>query len=148
MSLPGNNKPSLHPRQSLLPRGSILLVEEDEKDLKCFTTLLGRMGYSVRAFMNYREAEGCLEHEHFDFVIVSQGSPAFETHDLVQFTLARDQYTPMVVLTRYLEMNCYLEAMQLGAADYLEKPLAPAELEHVVTTHCQPRQGEISARAS
>jgi len=38
--------------------------------------------------------------------------------------------------------------MQLGAADYLEKPLAPAELEHLVTTHCQPRQGKIPARAS
>jgi DNA-binding NtrC family response regulator len=146
--VPGNNKSSLHPTQSTLPRGRILLVDEDEKDLKHFTTLLGRMGYSVRAFVNYREAEGCLEHEHFDFVIVSQGSPAFETHDLVQLTLARDRHTPVVVLTRYLEMNCYLEAMQLGALDYLEKPLAPAELERLVTTHCQPRRGKVSAQAS
>ena len=144
----GNNKPSLHATQHLLPRGRILLVEEDEKDLKHFTTLLGRMGYSVQAFMNYREAEGCLEHEHFDCVIVSQGSPAFETHDLVQLTLARDRHTPVVVLARCLEMNCYLEAMQLGAVDYLEKPLAPAELEHLISTHCQPRQGEISGSAS
>ena len=87
--IPGNDKPTLHPTQPLLPRGRILLVDEDERDLKYFTTLLGRMGYSVRAFMNYREAEGCLEHEHFDFVIVSQGSPAFETQPLVQLTLAR-----------------------------------------------------------
>jgi DNA-binding NtrC family response regulator len=132
----------------LLPRGSILLVEEDEKDLKCFTTLLGRMGYSVRAFVKYREAEGCLECEYFDFVIVNQGSPAFEAHHLVELVLARDRHTPVVVLTRCLEMNCYLEAMQTGAVDYLEKPLAPAEIERLVTTHCQPRQGEISARAS
>ena len=146
--VPGNNRSSHHPTQSTLPRGRILLVDEDEKDLKYFITLLGRMGYSVRAFLNYREAEGCLEHEHFDFVIVSQGSPAFETRALVQLTLARDRHKPVVVLTRCLEMNCYLEAMQLGALDYLEKPLAPAEFEHLVTTHCQPRQGEISARAS
>jgi len=145
---PDNNKSSLRPTQSSLPRGRILLVDEDEKDLKHFTTLLGRMGYSVRAFVNYREAEGCLEHEHFDFVIVSQGSPAFESHDLVQFTLARDRHTPVVVLTRCLEMKCYLEAMQLGAADYLEKPLGPAEFEHLVRTHCQPRRGETSANAS
>ena len=146
--VPGNNKSSLHSTQSSLPRGRILLVDEDEKDLKHFTTLLGRMGYSVRAFLNYREAEVCLEHEHFDFVIVSQGSPAFETRDLVQLTLARDRHKPVVVLTRCLEMKCYLEAMQLGAADYLEKPLAPAEFERLVTTHCNPRQGEISAGAS
>ena len=144
----GNGKPHLYPAQFLVPRGRILLVDEDEHDLEYFTTLLARMGYSVRAFMNYREAEGCLEHEHFDFVIVSQGSPAFESHDLVQLTLARDRHTRVVVLTRCLEMNCYLEAMQLGAADYLEKPLAPAEFEHLVRTHCQPRKGEVSAGAS
>jgi DNA-binding NtrC family response regulator len=146
--VPGDNEPSPHPTQSLLPRGRILLVDEDKKDLKHFTTLLGRMGYSVRAFMNYREAEGCLEYEHFDFVIVSQGSPAFESHDLVQLTLARDRHTPVVVLTRCVEMNCYLEAMQLGAADYLEKPLGPADLEHLLRTHCRPRTGETSAGAS
>ena len=89
--MPGNGKPPLHPTQFLLPRGRILLGDEDEKDLKYFSTLLGRMCYSVRAFVSCREAQGCLEHEHFDFVIVSQGSPAFETHDLVQLTLARDR---------------------------------------------------------
>jgi two-component system OmpR family response regulator len=106
------------------------------------------MGYSVRAFINHREAEGCLKDEHFDFVIVSQGSPAFETHDLVQLTLARDRRTPVVVLARCLEMKCYLEAMQLGALDYLEKPLALAEFEHLVRAHCKPRQSEISVSES
>jgi DNA-binding NtrC family response regulator len=97
--------------------------------------------------MDPREAEGSLEQEHFDFVIVSQGSPAFETHDLVQLSLARDRHTPVVVLTRCLEMKCYLEAMQLGAADYLEKPLAPAEFEYLVTTHCKPQGSEMAAAA-
>ena len=80
--------------------------------------------------------------------MAAQGSPALEALPLVELTLARNRHTPVVVLTRYLEMSCYPEAMQLGAADYLEKPLAPAEFEHLVTTHCQPRQGEISADAS
>ena len=144
----GNNKLYFNPIQSSPPRGSILVVDEDERDLKYFTTLLERMGYPVRAFVNYREAEACLEHERFDFVIVSQCGPAFVTHDVVQLALARDRHTPVVVLTRCLEMNCYLEAMQLGATDYLEKPLEAAEFEHLVTTHCQPRQGETFARAA
>ena len=67
-----------------------------------------------------------MEHEPFDFIVVSPGSPTFAAHRLVELTLARHQHTPVVVLTRCLEMNCYLEAMQLGAVDYLEEPLAPA----------------------
>jgi DNA-binding NtrC family response regulator len=58
--MPDDNEPSPDPTQSTLFRGRILLVDEDEKDLKHFTTLLGRMGYSVRTFLNYRKAEGCL----------------------------------------------------------------------------------------
>jgi len=143
----GNDKPPLQPTQFLLPHGRILLVDEDARDLKYLTALLARMGYSVRAFLNYREAEGCLEHENFDSAIVSQASPAFEAHVLKELTLRYSRYEPEVVLTRCLEMNCYLEAMQLGAVDYVEKPLAPGEFEHLVTTHCQPPPGEIAARA-
>ena len=146
--MPGHGKPFLHPTQSALPRGRALLVDEDEKNLKYFAALMCHLGYAVRLSANFQEAERCLEHEPFDFVIVSQGSPAFEVHHLVELTLARNRHTPVVVLTRCLEMNCYLEAMQLGAADYLEKPLAPAEFERLVTTHCQPRQGKISALAA
>jgi len=141
----GNGELHVRPSRSSLPQGRVLLVDEDAKDLKHFATQLGRMDYSVRAFADYREAEACLEHEHFDFVLVSQSSPAFATRHLVEFALARDRQTPVVVLTRCLQMKSYLEAMQLGASDYLQKPLTPAEFERVVTTHCQPRQGEISA---
>jgi len=51
-----------------------------------------------------------------------------------------------VVLTHCLHMGCYLEAMQLGAVDYLEKPLTPADVEHLLTTHAQPRLFEMRGR--
>jgi two-component system response regulator TctD len=145
--MPNNGMPHLRPTPSL-PCGRAVVVDEDAKDLKDFTTRLGRMGYSVQAFTNYQEAERCLKCEHFDFVIVNQGSPAFETHHLVELALARDHRTPVLVVSRCVEINCYLQAMQLGAADYLEKPLAPAEFERLVTTYCQAGQSNTSAGPS
>ena len=55
---------------------------------------------------------------------------------------------PVVVLTRFLELRCHLDAMQLGAADYLEKPLPPGELDRVITTHCRVRKRENSGSVS
>jgi FixJ family two-component response regulator len=54
---------------------------------------------------------------------------------VVERALSLDQRRPVVVLSRCLDMNCYLEAMQLGAVDYLEKPVSPAEMLRVVRTH-------------
>ena len=140
-----NFKFKCHPLR-LPPR--VLLVDENGKDLEYFTMLLGRSGYAVRPCTNYKEAEDWLEHKNFDVVIVDQGSPAFEAHRLVALVLARNRQTPVVVLTRCLEMESYLDAMQLGAVDYLENPVTPAEFDYTVTTYCQPRQGEVSAQAS
>ena len=139
---PGNGKPHLCPTQYLLPRGRILLVDEDEHDLQHFTTLLERMGYRVHAFMNHREAEGCLDLEPFAFIVVS---PAFDPHRLMELALARSGHTPEVVRTGCLEMNCCVAALQLGAEDRLDKSLSPTEFEHLVTTHFQPTPDEISA---
>jgi two-component system response regulator FlrC len=127
---------------SFLPRGRVLLVDEDGNDLRYYTALLWRLGYVVRPFASYQEAETCLQREPIDFILVNQGSPAFESRVLVEHALERNRRTPVAVLTHSLHMGCYLEAMQLGAVDYLEKPLAPAEVEHLVTTHVQPRPSE------
>lgn len=118
-----------------LPRGRALVVDQDQKDLQGYTDVLQRMGFDVKPFTNYQEASRCLEEETPDFVFVDQASKAFEARGIVQRALARNRHTPVVVVAQTLDIGCYLEAMQLGAVDYLEKPLAPAELEHLVTTH-------------
>ena len=145
---PSDADPDLDLGRSYRHAQRVLLVDEDAIDLKYFSMLLERMHYSVWAFANHREAERYLADGYFDLVIVSQDDEGSETRRLVQFTLARRRYTPVVVLGRCLDVNSYLEAMQLGASDYLEKPLTPTEFERVVLTHCQPRQREASANSS
>jgi two-component system response regulator HydG len=86
-------------------------------------------------------AEGArlLEREHYDFVLLEQGSRAFEGRLVLERVLAIDRHLPAVVLTRCADMQCYLEAMQMGAVDYLEKPLSESEVLRVVETHLRPQ---------
>ncbi|MFZ0964056.1 MAG: response regulator [Terriglobia bacterium] len=122
------------------------MVDQDGKDLGSYAGVLQRMGFEVKTFSNYKDAARCLEEESVDFVFVNQGSAEFEARGVVQCALARNRRTPVVVLTRSVDIGCYLEAMQLGAVDYVEKPLAPAEVEHLVTTHSQPCALGVRAR--
>lgn len=119
-------------------RGKALVVDYNCDDLRSYAEVLRRMGFEVKTFTDFHQAASCLQREPADFVFVNQGSAAFEARGVVQQALARDRHTPVIVLAPHLDLGCYLEAVQLGAADYLEKPLAPAELEHLVTTHCRP----------
>ncbi len=142
---PGNGKPHFHPSRFSLPRGKVLLLNDDENSLQHCTALLERRAYTVRALAKYQDAESCLDHELFDIIVVS---PAFEARPLMELALARSGHMPEVVLTGCLEMNCCVAAIQLGASDDLERTLTPVEFEHLITTHCQPVHGGSSARSS
>ena len=115
-----------------------LLVDEDRNDLTHYRALLEEQGYRVCASDSYEGAARHLEDEPFDFVLVGQGTSAFEGRCVVERALSLEQRRPVVILSRCLDMDCYLEAMQLGAADYLEKPVDPAELARVISTHRRP----------
>jgi DNA-binding response OmpR family regulator len=122
-------------RQPELPAGTVLVVEEDRSDLFRYCALLRRRGYRVCCSCSYAEGEACLDSGPVDFVVVSQGSPAFEGRGVLLRAIEKDRHTPVLVLTRAADMNCYLEAMQLGALDYLEKPVSAGELLKFVATH-------------
>ena len=78
----------------------------------------------------------------FNFIIVNQGSRNFEGRVLVKRDSRSTGQLPVLVLTEYLDMSCYLEALQLGAADYVEKPLRADEVARLVETHVRRREHE------
>src|SRR6266536_5505784 len=128
-----------HPTQSpgantWSPR-KVLLVDHDCSDLSCGAEALRQRGYDVNVCSHCEEGLQQLELEHFDFVMVCQGSPEFEGRPVLERAKAINRRMPVLVVTRFPDMHCYLEAMQLGAFDYVEKPLEPAELARMVDTH-------------
>lgn len=122
-------------------RAKVLLVDPDTRDRQYYSSILERQGFEVCACGAYSEGAQFLENGRVDFVVISQGSQAFEGRTLLERVLTIDRGIPVVVLTRSVDMNCYLEAMQLGAVDYLEKPLSSEQVIRVIQTHMRPRAG-------
>jgi DNA-binding NtrC family response regulator len=121
------------------PRAKLLVVDEDISDTCEFCALLRQCGFEVRCLCSYLEGAAYVRNEPVDLVIVSQGTPEFEGRCVVERAIERDRHTPVLVLARCADMNCYLEAMQLGAFDYLEKPVSPGEILKLVATHIRSR---------
>ena len=123
------------PQPLLVRRGKALLVVEDPKGLHYYRGALEGWGYQVRACPSYQEGMCCLGSESFDMVVVDQGSRIFEGRCVVERALEIDPKLPVLVVARCLDMACYLEAMQLGAVDYLAEPVTFSEIGRVLKNH-------------
>jgi DNA-binding NtrC family response regulator len=103
-------------------------VDEFPEDLQFYSEVLEAYGYRVRRCSSYEEGVRRMGDEVFDFVIVSQGTPNFEGSCVVKRATEINRRLPVLVVARCLDMGCYLEAMQLGAVDYLVEPLTVWEV--------------------
>jgi DNA-binding NtrC family response regulator len=83
---------------------------------------------------SYQQALGCIDAEHFDLIVLSQGSSAFEGRAVLEKAIKMDRGRQVLVVARVLNMGCYLEAMQLGARDYMEEPVLEPEMARAVET--------------
>jgi DNA-binding NtrC family response regulator len=125
-----------------LPQRKALVVDERPEGLEYYCAMLEAYGYQVRRCGAYLEGVLCLGNEGFNFVIVSQGSPKFEGSCVLKRAIEIDRSLPVLVVARCLDMGCYLEAMQLGAKDYLVHPLTAWEIGRLL-----PPQPCLSAAA-
>jgi DNA-binding NtrC family response regulator len=117
---------------------TVLVVLDEHQDLDVYGTYLSNRGYQTMLCGSPAEGIKFLESQSVSLVIVSQGSPAFEGRQVLEWSLRLHPEIPVVVIARVVNMDCYLEAMDLGAVDYLERPdpKALARVVDVQVLHC------------
>ena len=113
--------------------GRVLLVCDDLRGFPSYGGILSALGYDVIMCSSYEEGARRVEMEEFDFAIVGQGSASFEGRCVLERAAEVHRNIPIVVVARCLDIHCYLEAMDLGAVDYLERP-EPDDLGWVMET--------------
>ena len=107
---------------------SILIVEDDITFSLMLTTWLGKKGFVVRSSSSVSDAERRLGEEAFDLVISDLRLPDSDGIDLLKWLKNTHPSLPLIMMTSYAEIQTAVQAMKLGAADYIAKPLNPDEL--------------------
>ena len=113
--------------------GTVLVIDTDPLDLDTYADVFRSLGQTVARCDSYREAMHQIRSEHFELVVLDQGGDDFEGSVVLKFMSDLGIHVPVIALARQKTMQCYLEAMELGAEDYFEKPVSPAEISRVVT---------------
>lgn len=107
---------------------SILIVEDDITFSLMLTTWLGKKGFVVRSSSSVSDAKRRLGEEAFDLAISDLRLPDSDGIDLLKWLKSTHPSLPLIMMTSYAEIQTAVQAMKLGAADYIAKPLNPDEL--------------------
>lgn len=134
MQVPGGNQ-SKSANGPHCPMPRVLIVDQERADLDYYSSVLLKRGFQVQTCESYEEGMWRLDAGSFDFIILDQGSPHFEGRCVLERSIAKNRRLPVLVVARCHNMHCYLDAMQLGAVDYLAEPVAASDFQWVVDTH-------------
>lgn len=119
--------------------GTVLVIDTNPLDLDTYSDILRSLGHEVVSCASYQEAIRQLLTKKFELVVVDQGGANFEGRVVLEQLGALGMRVPAIVLGRQKNRRCYLEALELGAADYFEKPVPPSEIKRAVTALVPPR---------
>ena len=111
--------------------GSILLADDEEKILKTLGRALRDDGHEVTTASNAREATRWLNDRAFDLLVIDFLMPDRTGLDVIRDLAASTpeaERPAIVMMTAHGSIESAVEAMKLGASDYLQKPFEVDEL--------------------
>ncbi|MGE0459952.1 MAG: sigma-54-dependent transcriptional regulator [Vicinamibacterales bacterium] len=111
--------------------GTILLADDEEKILKTLGRALRDEGHDVVTSASARETERLLAERTFDLLIIDYLMPDKSGLDVIRdlsASAAEAERPAIVMMTAHGSIESAVEAMKLGARDYLQKPFEVDEL--------------------
>jgi DNA-binding NtrC family response regulator len=132
-----------------MPRARVLVVDDKENMLKLFAKILAE-GYELTTAGDGARALALVASEAFDVVVTDIRMPGASGFELLQAVKARAPGTEVVMMTGYATVADAVQAMRMGAYDYLEKPFDPDAAGRVVAAaaeHKHRRDAALALRA-
>src|SRR5271168_3846901 len=103
-------------------KGRILVVDDETEIRESLEALLDLEGYQVDLAHNASEGERRLELRAYELVLLDLMMPDKSGMEMLRDVRERDRHTPIFMITAYGTLEAAVQAVKLGANDYLAKP--------------------------
>jgi two-component system response regulator PilR (NtrC family) len=112
---------------------SRIIVVDDEPGMREFLGMvLSKNGYIVETVADGYEAINRMENNLYDLAVLDIVVPSINGIDVLRIINEKSPETSVIMITAYASHKTALEAMKLGAYDYIEKPFKISELKKVI----------------
>jgi CheY-like chemotaxis protein len=105
----------------------VLVVDDEVVVLTVLREILRRGGYRVTTAASAEEAMELMRKRHFDLVLTDKNLPGASGLEVLRAARALDPPPAVVMITGYSSYDSAVEALDIGAQDYIEKPIRDAE---------------------
>lgn len=109
-----------------------ILIIDDEKNIRLtMSQSLEPLEIPIRTAVNGEEALQMLGEETFGLVFLDLKLPGIDGMEVLQQIRYNWPKTRVIIITAHATIDSAVEAMKLGAVDFLQKPFSPAEIRRL-----------------
>jgi hypothetical protein len=122
----------------------ILIVEDNETNLKLAQILLEKLGFTHRSALDGQEALDILEEEKFDCVFMDIQMPVMDGLEATRQFREREgegEHTPVIAMTAYAMPGDREKCLESGMDDYMTKPVSRQVIMEKVQAWVRPSRG-------
>lgn len=110
-----------------------ILVVDDEYGVRdSLTRWLTADNYRVDAAPSAKDALQKLDQAQWDVILVDLKMPGMDGMELLRHIHDIDEHIVVIIITAYATVDTAVEAMKIGAYDYITKPFDPDDLSHII----------------
>lgn len=130
--------------ETAIQAATILVVDDEENAREGLSKILSKEGYVVETAANGKEAIDTIKRQNFDLVITDMRMPLMDGFEVLREIKKMSDEIGVIMITAYGEVESYLEAMNMGAFEYINKPVRVNELKRVITKVLEGRRSKAS----
>lgn len=124
----------------------VLLVEDDDVFAQVVGRALGRRGYTVSHALNSEQANALMENAAFDLAVLDLNLGKKSSLELIKPLKLKYPQIRILILTGFASITTAVEAIKLGADNYLAKPADADEILAALLAESKSGESEDSAQ--
>lgn len=110
----------------------ILIIEDDATFAQIIEGFLSKNNYVVEIAADLNQAFKLVEKQEYQLLLIDYRLPDGTGLDLLKHVRDKGQQVPIIIMTSFNDVRTAVKSIQLGAFDYITKPINPDELLMVI----------------
>lgn len=124
----------------------ILILEDDTTFAQLLEVFLTKNGHEISLATHIKSSFKLIENESFDLFLIDYRLPDGIGFEVITHTRNLGIITPIIIMTSFNDVRTAVKSMQLGAFDYITKPVNPDELLMVIKSSLTKKESKDDKR--